>query len=86
MEWNEMDFIARLHYGKQSVEDALTAFEAQRRNMTAILKCLSPGEFDLAGEHNTRGRWTLTYALGRAVWHLNHHLEFVAEKRKALGK
>ncbi|CAN5523714.1 hypothetical protein BH10PLA1_BH10PLA1_14310 [soil metagenome] len=86
MEWHENDFALRLVYDKQSVDDAITAFEAARRNMTTILKSLKPEDFDRYGEHSQRGRWSLTLGLDRAVWHMEHHLKFVAEKRKALGK
>jgi uncharacterized damage-inducible protein DinB len=86
LEWNEEDFVAKLHYDKQSIDDAILAFEAQRRNMTAILNALSPETFDRYGEHNKRGKWTLPFAIERAVWHLDHHLAFAHEKRKAMGK
>jgi hypothetical protein len=36
--------------------------------------------------HNERGKMTLEEYLGGVVWHLQHHLKFVREKRKLLGK
>ncbi len=83
--WHETKFVDRLHYEKQSVEDAILRFEAGRRNMTRILQALQPKDFDRAGLHSERGLQTLPDVIGFASWHLDHHLKFIPDKRKALG-
>jgi len=84
--WHENKFIERLHYHDQSAEDAVKLVEAVRANTKRILDKASDADLQRRGIHNDRGPQTVTDVLSYCVWHLNHHLSFVAEKRKALGK
>jgi hypothetical protein len=84
--FNETLFIANLFPQEQSLEDALTLFEANRRQMTRILRRLDPAAFTRAGTHNEAGRLTLADLLRIYTDHLEHHLKFLHEKRARLGK
>ena len=84
--WDEKQFAANLFYNEQSSEDAAALIEISRRQITRVLCKLPPEAFARTGKHSERGNQTLKEVIGFAIWHLNHHLKFVAEKRKALGK
>src|SRR5436309_14436467 len=84
--WDENRFAQRLHYDAQSVKDAIDLIVLTRRQVGRILRAVPATDFDRAGTHSERGRQTIRDVLGYAVPHLTHHLKFVAEKRKALGK
>jgi uncharacterized damage-inducible protein DinB len=86
MAWDENKFVQRLHYEAQSTADAVELIALTRRQITRILRALPDSAFQRAGKHTERGRQTIIDVLGYAIPHLDHHLKFVAEKRKALGK
>jgi len=85
LSWPENDFIAKLHYQEQSAEDACKLIEGLRKNLKRVLDLTSDEDLKRFGIHNERGKQDIRDVLSYAVWHLNHHLAFVAEKRKALG-
>jgi hypothetical protein len=60
--------------------------ELTRRQLTRILRASPESAFQRTGIHSERGKQTLKDLLTMAVTHLDHHLEFIAEKRKALRK
>jgi uncharacterized damage-inducible protein DinB len=82
---NENAFAAKLCYEERDVNEELTIIENTRRQMGRILKKLSPEDFQRTGMHSERGELTLKRLLELAVKHIPHHVEFVKEKRKALG-
>jgi uncharacterized damage-inducible protein DinB len=84
--WDENRFVQRLHYEAQSTEDAVELIALTRRQLTRILRAATDAELSRCGVHSERGRQSVMDVLGYAVPHLTHHLKFVAEKRKALGK
>jgi uncharacterized damage-inducible protein DinB len=84
--WDENRFVQRLHYDAQSTADAVELIALTRRQLTRILRAATDAELSRSGVHSERGRQTVMDVLGYAVPHLTHHLKFVAEKRKALGK
>jgi len=84
--WDENQFAANLHYDVQSAEDAVAMVELTRRQMARVLRALPDAAFQRTGVHSESGKKTLTDLLTMAVTHLEHHLKFVDEKRKALRK
>ncbi len=84
--WDEAAFMAALHYGDQSVEDAVALVDLTRRQMGRVLRKLPPTTFDRAGVHSEAGRMTLADLIVRADKHLDHHLTFVNGKRERMGK
>ena len=71
---------------EQSLDDAITMFAANRRQMTRILKQLPEAAFSRTGQHNERGPLTLENLVQTFVTHLDHHLKFLYDKRERLGK
>jgi hypothetical protein len=84
--WDENRFAQRLFYDEQSVEDALTLIEVGRRQMSRILRRLGAEAFARTGTHSERGPQTLAAVLEYAVAHVDHHMKFLLEKRRRLGK
>lgn len=84
--FDETRFTKNLFYNEQSVEDAVTIFELNRRNFARVLKKLPDAAFDRVGTHNERGAVKLSAMLAGSVKHLKHHMEFIVSKREKLGK
>ncbi len=83
--WDENAYLAKLHYHDQSADDAVKLVEGVRANMKRILDKTTDADLQRHGLHSERGVQTVVDVLSYCVWHLNHHLAFVAEKRKAIG-
>lgn len=79
--YDESKFAERLHCDEQSVEDALTLFEVNRRQMARVLRALPDEAFERWGVHNERGKVTLLELLQGYTGHLEHHLRFIEKKR-----
>jgi hypothetical protein len=75
-----------LHYHDQTAEDALKLIESIRGNTKRILDKATDADLSRTGLHNERGEQSVVDVLSYCVWHLNHHLKFIEDKRKALGK
>lgn len=71
---------------EQSLDDAVTLFEAGRQQMTRILKQLPDAAFSRTGQHSERGPLTLENLIQTFVTHVDHHLKFLYDKRERLGK
>jgi uncharacterized damage-inducible protein DinB len=84
--FDETRFVKNLFYNEQSVDDAVTIFELNRRNFARVLKKLPDAAFERVGTHNERGTVTLATMLAGSVKHLKHHMEFIVSKREKLGK
>jgi hypothetical protein len=82
---DENRFAAALAYQDRDIEEELTILEKTRAQVARILRKLPPEALQRVGMHNERGPRTLEQLLTSATGHISHHLEFVKEKRKALG-
>jgi hypothetical protein len=71
---------------EQSLDDALTLFEAGRRQMARILRRLPEAAFSRTGQHSERGPLTLENLVQTFITHVDHHLKFLRDKRERLGK
>jgi uncharacterized damage-inducible protein DinB len=78
-------FAARLAYDHRDVAVELDLIEAARRQMGAVLRSLTPEDFQRRGNHSEAGPITLEKLLTNITNHIPHHLRFVAEKRAALA-
>src|ERR1700710_2264671 len=58
--FNHDGFVQNLEPDAQSVADALTLIELQRRQMSAVLRKLPDAKFERVGIHSERGPMTLT--------------------------
>lgn len=82
---DENRFAAALAYHDRDLDEELTIIERTRTQMGRILRTLSPEALNRVGVHNERGPRTLEQLLTTATNHIPHHVQFIVEKRKALG-
>jgi hypothetical protein len=82
---DEQQFIARLAYDRRDFAEQLQLVELCRRHMTRILRTLTDADFARRGIHSEAGPLTLEQLLERVTRHLEHHVPFIEEKRRALG-
>ncbi|MBX9791298.1 MAG: DinB family protein [Pirellulales bacterium] len=84
--YDETAFAGRL-YGKHlDVAKACEIFRLNREMTGEILTRLADDAFARTGEHNESGTVTLEYLVETYVKHVAHHLRFVREKRRLVGK
>jgi hypothetical protein len=74
------------HLPDQSLEDALTLFEVNRRQFARVLRKLPDEAFERHGTHNRRGRMTVGELVKDYIEHVDYHLKFLFGKRERLGK
>ncbi|MCI0358439.1 MAG: DinB family protein [Planctomycetaceae bacterium] len=82
---DEQKYAARLAYQQRDLEEELRLFEACRTRTARILRTLTEGDLTRRGIHTEAGPLTLAQMLDRVVDHVQHHVKFIHEKRKALG-
>lgn len=78
-------FAANLAYAARDVDEELNLIEACRRHVTRILRSLPESAFQRKGLHSEAGEQTLERLLTNVTNHIPHHVEFIREKRRALG-
>ena len=78
-------FAAGLAYEHRFVDEELNLFAAVRKHMATILRELESTDFERTGNHSDAGPMTLETLLRNIAAHVPHHLQFIAEKRQALG-
>jgi hypothetical protein len=84
--YNETAFAKTLAYDHIPAQDACEVFRLNRRITAELLRRLPDAAFQRTGVHNERGELTLEHLVSGYVEHLDHHLKFIKEKRKLLGK
>jgi uncharacterized damage-inducible protein DinB len=84
--FDESAFARGLFY--EALDPGLGAdlFAKNRRLTAEILRRVPEEAFDRFGTHSERGRVTLTQLVQGMIDHLEHHLRFLREKRRLLGK
>jgi len=78
-------YVTKLAYHHRDLEEELSLIGLTRSEMARILRTLPPEAFQRSGVHSERGLKTLEEMLTGAVNHVQHHLPFIVEKRRALG-
>ncbi len=84
--YNETLFAKTLYGDDLDVQLAAEIFAKNRQMTAAMLRRLPDTAFARTGYHNEHGDLSLAEFLANYVGHLDHHLKFVREKRKLLGK
>lgn len=79
-------FAVHLAYASRDIEEELAMIAANRKHMARILRTLPDSAFAREGLHSEAGVQTLEKLLRNITNHIPHHIAFIAEKRKALGK
>src|SRR5689334_5130612 len=82
---DENRFASALAYHERNLEEELAVIEHTRSQLARILRTLPAEALQRVGVHNERGPRTLEQLLTGAINHLPHHVQFIHEKRKALG-
>lgn len=82
---DESLFAAMLCYHDRDLEEELAVVDAIRTSTARLLRNLPNESLHRIGTHNEAGVLTLRQMIQRATKHIPHHLEFIAEKREALG-
>jgi len=78
-------FAAKLCYHDRDVNEEMALLENTRKQMARILRTLKPEDFERVGMHSEYGPKTLEQLLTTITNHVPHHVNFIEEKRKALG-
>lgn len=84
--YSENAFIKNLGYEKLDPAAACEIFRLNRVMTAAVLRNLPEESFSRWGVHNEKGKVTLLEMVKGYAHHLDHHLKFLYEKRKNLGK
>ena len=84
--YDETKFSKNLFYEHQSAEKAVQILDMNRKMFAEVLRRLPDSAFDRKGQHNEKGEVTLGKMLKDYIGHLEHHLKFIHEKRKIMGK
>ncbi|MBL8826442.1 MAG: DinB family protein [Planctomycetaceae bacterium] len=81
---DEQRYAARLGYAARDLEEQLRLIEACRANLLRVMRSLTAADWQRRGIHTEAGPLTLEQLLERVVRHVEHHVPFIAEKRRAL--
>jgi hypothetical protein len=84
--YDETAFSKNLFYDKLDPVQACEVFRLNRLLTAAVLRKLPDSAFARHGIHSERGKETLEEFISGYADHLDHHMKFIKEKRKLLGK
>lgn len=84
--YDENAYVAKQPYDALDLDLVCEVFEVSRRLMAQHLRALPDASFARQGVHNERGLVTLRELVEGYVQHVEHHMEFVRQKRERLGK
>ncbi|MEX2219573.1 MAG: DinB family protein [Phycisphaerales bacterium] len=84
--YDETAFAAAFAQDRIDPKLACELFRLNRLHTAALLRALPPEAFERWGIHSERGKVTLRELLNDYSGHLEHHLRFIEEKRRAMGK
>jgi hypothetical protein len=82
---DEKRFATALAYHQRDLEEELAIIERIRSQLARILRTHPDTILQRVGVHNERGPRTLEQMLTSAINHIPHHVQFITEKRQALG-
>jgi hypothetical protein len=83
--YDESRFSQTLGYQNRDVEQELALLDGMRRQMASVLRALPAAAWSRTGVHTERGLITLQEMLALETEHVPHHVNFIYEKRRALG-
>jgi hypothetical protein len=79
-------FASRLAYPQRDAEEELLLIELIRKQVARILRSLKPEDFQRRGIHTEAGPLSLEDFVQRSTRHIPHHVQFIEEKRRAMGQ
>src|SRR5262249_25861892 len=77
-------YAAALAYHERDAREEVALIGLVRRQMARILRAQPAEAWRRAGVHSKEGGRTLEELLRKAIDHLEHHIEFIQDKRRAL--
>jgi len=83
--YDETRFAAALNYHDRELSEEIEFSERTRRQLAQIVRGLKPEALSREGIHSQYGRMHLQEMLQIEIDHVDHHLKFIVEKRRALG-
>jgi hypothetical protein len=85
LSYDESRFAAALAYHERDMEEELALIDLTRKSLARILRTVSAEALNRVGVHSERGPETLAQLIQIYTDHVSHHVQFILEKRKALG-
>jgi uncharacterized damage-inducible protein DinB len=82
---DEVAFAKHLAYDARDTHEELALIEACRASLARVLRSVPESAFERQGVHSEAGPMKMLDVLTKANSHLQHHLKFIHEKRKALN-
>src|SRR5260370_19937020 len=82
---DENRFLAALAYHDRDLEDEVTIVQRTRSQLARILRRLPEAAFQRVGNHTELGTRTLERLLAGRSNHINNHVRFIHDERRALG-
>jgi uncharacterized damage-inducible protein DinB len=82
---DENRFVTTLAYHDRDLDEELALIDHTRSQLARILRQQSDDILQRVGVHSERGELTLERLLTMATNHIPHHVQFIREKRQALG-
>lgn len=84
--YDENAFVKHLFYDQADVARAAELFRINRLHTAEILKRIAPDAWNRAGVHSQVGKITVRDNVDKYVHHVRHHMKFLVDKRKMIGK
>jgi hypothetical protein len=78
-------FLPALTHATRDVPTEIDLITLVRRQLAAILRAVPVESFAREGIHNPSGPCTLEQVITNAISHLEHHVRFIHDKRRALA-
>lgn len=78
-------FAKELHYQDRDINEELAVIEATRTAMARIIGKLTPEQLQRTGTHSLKGPMVLEKIIQMGINHINNHMPFIVDKKKALG-
>jgi hypothetical protein len=85
MSTDETPYPDRIGFQELDLAEEVALFNGLRKHVVRVLKRQPEAAWKRTAVHTASGVLTLRQLVQQCIRHLNHHLPFMAEKRKALG-
>ena len=81
-----LTYLPLVGLSQRNAEEELLLIETIRKHVARILRTLKAEDFQRRGIHSEAGPLTLETLVQKMTAHIPHHVQFIEEKRKAMGK